>query len=133
MAYWINAITGSIYTGDCQLGDTAATAAQVTAWQAAQALIPPASVSRRQFFQAAAQQGLITQAEALALFATGTIPPEVATAIGMLPVAGQFAAQMLAVGALNYDRANPMLIALCTAIGQTSAQIDALFVLAGTL
>ena len=36
-------------------------------------------------------------------------------------------------GALNFDRANPTLIALCTAIGQTSAQIDALFVLAGSL
>jgi hypothetical protein len=36
-------------------------------------------------------------------------------------------------GALNFDRANPTLIALRTAIGQTSAQIDALFVLAGSL
>jgi uridine phosphorylase len=132
MTYWITA-NGSIYEGDCQLGDTVATDAQITAWQAAQALIPPPSVTRRQFFQAAAQQGLITQAEALALFTTGTIPSEIATAINALPTAQQFPAQMLLLGALNFERENATLIALCAAIGQTSAQIDALFVLSGEL
>ena len=133
MAYWINTATGEIYEGDCQVGDSAATPAQVTAWQAAQALIPPPSVTRRQFFQAAAQLNLITTVEALALFSTGTIPAEIATAMAALPMAQQFPAQIQLLGALNFYRADPTLIALCTAIGQTSAQIDALFVLAGSL
>ena len=133
MAYWINMATGEIYEGDCQPGDTSATPAQVAAWQAAQALIPPPSVTRRQFFQAAAQLNLLTPTEVLALFATGAVPAEIATVIAALPVAQQFPAQILLLGALNFDRANPTLIALCTAIGQTSAQIDALFVLAGSL
>jgi hypothetical protein len=132
MAYWIKS-TGAVYEGDCQLGDTAATPEQVAAWQAAQALIPPPSVTRRQFFQAAAQLGLITQGEALALFATGTVPTEIATIINALPTTQQFPVQILLLGALNFDRANSVLIALCTNFGQTSAQIDALFVLAGTL
>jgi hypothetical protein len=133
MAQWFNTATGSIYEGDCQPGDTAATPATIAAWQTAQALIPPPSVTRRQFFQAAAQQGLITQAEALALFATGAIPAEIATVIAALPTAQQFPAEMLLQGALNFDRGNSLLAGLCGALGQTSAQIDALFVLAGTL
>jgi hypothetical protein len=99
----------------------------------AQSLIPPPSVTRRQFFQAAAQLGLITQGEALALFSTGTVPTEIATIINALPTAQQFPVQILLLGALNFDRANSVLIALCTNFGQTSAQSDALFVLAGTL
>ena len=133
MAYWINTATGEIYEGDCQVGDSAATPAQVTAWQAAQALIPPPSVTRRQFFQAAAQLGLITQGEALALFSTGAIPAEIATAIAALPTAQQFPAQIQLLGALNFYRADPLLIDVCMVFGQTSAQIDALFVLANTL
>ena len=133
MAYWISAANGSLYEGDGQVNDTAATPAQITAWQAAQALILPPTVTRRQFFQAAAQLNLLTQAEVLALFATGAVPAEIATVIAALPTAQQFPAQILLLGALNFDRANPTLIALCTAIGQTSAQIDALFVLAGSL
>jgi hypothetical protein len=132
MVYWIKS-NGVVYEGDCQLGDTAATPEQVAAWQAAQALIPPPTVTRRQFFQAAAEFNLLTQAEVLALFATGAVPAEIATVIAALPTAQQFPAQILLLGALNFDRANPTLIALRTAIGQTSAQIDALFVLAGSL
>ena len=65
MVYWIKS-NGVVYEGDCQLGDTAATPEQVAAWQAAQALIPPPTVTRRQFFQAAAEFNLLTQAEVLA-------------------------------------------------------------------
>ena len=133
MTYWISTTNGSIYEGDCQPGDSAATPAQVTAWQAAQALIPPPSVTRRQFFQAAAQLNLITTVEALALFSTGTIPAEIATAMAALPMAQQFPAQIQLLGALNFYRADPLLIDVCTVFGQTSAQIDALFVLANTL
>lgn len=132
MVYWIKS-NGVVYEGDCQLGDSSASPEQVAAWQAAQALIPAPTVTRRQFFQAAAQLNLLTQAEVLALFATGAVPAEIATVIAALPTAQQFPAQILLLGALNFDRANPTLIALCTAIGQTSAQIDALFVLAGSL
>jgi len=93
----------------------------------------PAMVTRRQFFQAAAQEGIITPAGALALFATGTIPPSLAQAISELPTAQQFAAQIAILGDANFERGNPLIAALATAMGETSAQIDALFTLAATL
>ena len=47
ISYWISAIDGSIYQGDCRVGDSAATSAQVAAWQAANA--PPVIITFRQF------------------------------------------------------------------------------------
>jgi hypothetical protein len=93
----------------------------------------PASVTRRQFFQAAAQDSLITQAEALAVFATGAIPAALATAITALPAAQQFAAKLAILGGSSFERANPLVAALGAGMGQTPAQIDALFILAATL
>jgi hypothetical protein len=93
----------------------------------------PAQVSRRQFFQAAAQEGLITQAEALALLASGTMPPSLAAAVATLPTAEQFPAQMSILGAAAFARANTLIAALGTAMGKTSADIDALFTLAASL
>lgn len=93
----------------------------------------PQQVTRRQFFQAAAQDGLITQAEALALLSAGTMPASLATAIATLPAAEQFAAQMSILGDAVFSRANPLIAALGTAMGQTSADLDALFTLAASL
>jgi len=93
----------------------------------------PSTVTRRQFFQAAAQEGLITNAEALSILATGTMPASLATAIAMLPTASQFAAQMAILGDQNFTRSDALIVALGGAMGQTSAQIDALFVLAASL
>ncbi len=93
----------------------------------------PSVVSRRQFFQAAAQEGIITQAEALALLATGVIPAELQMAINALPAAEQFPAQLAIIGDPTFERANPLVAALSAAMNQTSAQIDAMFTLAATL
>jgi hypothetical protein len=95
--------------------------------------VVPASVTRRQFFQAAATSSLITQAEALALFATGVLPANLATAIAALPAPQQFAAKIAILGAGSFNRTDPLVEALGAAMGQTSAQIDALFTLAATL
>jgi hypothetical protein len=91
----------------------------------------PASVPRRKFFQAAAQAGLITDADALA--SGVTVPASLLTALATLPAAEQFAAQMAILYDADFSRANPMLIDLGTAMGQTTAQIDALFTLAASL
>lgn len=96
-------------------------------------IIIPQSVTRRQFYQAAAQLGLITQEEALAVLTTGVIPSSLASAIDALPAADRFAAQMGIVGATAYLRSDPLVALLGAAMGQSSAQIDALFTLAATL
>lgn len=96
-------------------------------------IVIPQSVSDRQFFQAAAITGLITQTDALAMMSTGTIPPTLLAAINMLPVDQQFAAKMKVIGAREFDRNDPFVNALSTAMGQTATQVDALFTLANSL
>lgn len=96
-------------------------------------VVVPQSVSRRQFYQAAAQEGLITQAEALAVLATGVIPPSLSAIIATLPASSQFAAQMAIVGAESYLRSDPLVASLGVAMNQTPAQLDALFTLAASL
>lgn len=93
----------------------------------------PTSVSRRQFFQAAAQSGLITNPDALAIFTTGAIPANLATALATMPAADQFAAEIAILGNATFERANPLVAELGAAMSQTSAQIDALFILAASL
>jgi hypothetical protein len=93
----------------------------------------PALVTRRQFFQAAVQQGLIAQSDALALFSTGVVPANLARVIATLPTADQFAAELAVLGDQNFSRADPMVAEIGAAMGQTPAQIDALFVLAASL
>ena len=90
------------------------------------------SVTRAQFFHAAAQGGIITNAEAIAVFA-GVVPASLSTAIATLSASQQFAAKIAILGNTTFERANPILIALGAAMGQTPAQIDALFTLAASL
>lgn len=97
------------------------------------AAVVPASVSRRQFFQAAAQESIITQVEAIAIFATGAIPANLAAALATMPAADQFATQIAILGNATFERANPLVTELGAAMGQTPAQIDALFTLAASL
>ena len=92
----------------------------------------PASVSRAQFFHAAAQAGIITNAEAIAVF-TGVVPASLSTAIATLSASQQFAANIAILGNTTFERANPLLITLGAAMGKTPAQIDALFTLAASL
>jgi hypothetical protein len=106
----------------------------LAAWEEPEAKAVPAVVSRRQLFQAAAQEAIITDAEALAFLASGTMPDNLSTAINALPPTQQFAAQMAILGDQNFYRADPLVVAAFgAAMGQTSVQIDALFILAGSL
>lgn len=93
----------------------------------------PLEVSDKQFFQAAAQLGVITQAEAIAFITVHTLPAALAAAIATLSPADQFAATMAICGARNFQRNDPILGKLSTAMGQTSDEVDALFTLAATL
>jgi hypothetical protein len=131
MEWWLSAQDGSLYIGDCRSGDRAASADEIAAWQAKSA-VPP-QVSDRQFFQGAAQAGLISQAEALAMMQTGAIPAALAAAVGTLPAEQQFAAKMAIIGNRVFARADALVASLGAAMGQTPAQIDALFTLAATL
>jgi hypothetical protein len=96
-------------------------------------IVVPSQVTRRQFFQAAAQEGLITQAEALALLATGAMPASLASAIAALPGAQQFTAQMAVLGDQTFERSSAIVVALATVMKKTSADLDALFTLAASL
>lgn len=91
---------------------------------------PPASISRRQFFQQAALGGFITQAEALDAVRSGTIPAPLQAAVNLLPAGERFAAEMLISGAQTFELAHP----LTTAIGaQLGVDVAAFFVAAAEL
>jgi hypothetical protein len=53
--------------------------------------------------------------------------------INAMPADQQFAAKMLVSGATVFERSHPMTVAIGTAYGWTSAQIDALFSAAAAL
>lgn len=122
------AASSSITAGQTYSDGTFGPSPQISA----EAATPP-SVTRRQFFQAAAQESIITEAEAEAVFDPGTIPAAVLTAISTIPADEQFAARMAIRGNATFERANPLLEAIGAAMGQAPAQIDALFVLAASL
>lgn len=96
-------------------------------------VIVPIKISRRQFFQAAAKAGIITQAEAIAMLASGTMPAALAAAIALLPENKQFDATMAIVGDPDFYRADSFVIDLGAAMGETPAQIDGVFILGATL
>jgi hypothetical protein len=91
----------------------------------------PDSVSDRQFFQALALAGLISQAEALAAVQTGALPAPIAAIVDGLP--DQFGARMLLSGATTFERAHPLTDALGGALGYSPAQTDELFRAAAAL
>lgn len=98
---------------------------------------PPASVpeviSDRQFFQALAVQGVITEAEALAAVKTGDIPTGMLPLVAALPEEGQFAAEMLLSGATEFKRSLPLTAAFGSAFGWTNQQIDSFWIAASAL
>ena len=114
---------------------------EIVAWVAAGNIITPyvapksfsPAVSVRQFYQAAAEMGLITKAEAKEFFVAKAIPSSLATAVAAMPEADRFVIEMSILGATSYLRTDPFVIALGALMGLTSAQIDALFTLAATL
>lgn len=93
----------------------------------------PLVISDRQFFQQLAVQGVITQDEAIAAVATGTLPSSMATLVNMLPPDQQFAANMLLKGATQFERSNPMVPVLGQAYGWNAAQLDQLWIAASLL
>lgn len=97
-------------------------------------VIVPGVISDRQFFQQAAVAGIITQAEAIAAVATGTIPSMLQTIIDGLPDADQkFAATMLLAGATQFERNHPLTVAVGAHLGLTTAQVDDFFIAAAQL
>lgn len=68
----------------------------------------PDEISDRQFFQQLAVEKRITEAEALAAVATGTIPAAMQALIAQLPADQQFAAKMLVSGATIFRRLHPV-------------------------
>ena len=113
--WWVSAVDGSLYMGDCRVGDIAATDAQVAAWQAKLASIVPESVSLWQAKAALQNSNLLTAAN---------------TAITSLnnPVLNQYWAS-----ADQLLRSSPTLASLAQILNLTSAQVDALFIQASQI
>jgi hypothetical protein len=88
---------------------------------------------RGQFFQAAAQNGLIGAPEALAPLSTGVIPASLASAIAALPSAAQFSARMAVLGDQTFERSSTIVAAPASAMNEAGSALDALFTLAATL
>jgi hypothetical protein len=87
----------------------------------------PESISDRQFFQQLAIMDIISQAEAIAAVATGTLPAIFVTAINALPENQQFSARMLVQGATTFNRNNQFVSYFAAFQGMTSAQVDDLW------
>ncbi len=92
----------------------------------------PSSISRRQFFQQAALNGIISQDEALAAVTTGALPASIAGFIGTLPSDQQFGAKML-FSVNDFARSSPMANAFGQTLDMTPEEIDAFFMAAWTL
>jgi hypothetical protein len=92
----------------------------------------PAAISDRQFFQQLAVEGIITEEQALASNAA-VIPAPLLAIIEQMPEDQQFAAKMVVSGATSFERQHPMTIAIGTAYGMSSEQIDEFFAAAAVL
>lgn len=97
-------------------------------------LDPPTQIiSDRQFFQALALQGAISQAEALDAVKTGTIPAAMQAYVNTLSGNDRFNAQMLLSGAVEFRRDHPLVAAYAAAMGWTGTATDDLWRFAATL
>lgn len=90
-------------------------------------------VSDRQFYQALAQNSLITEAEALAAVCTGEIPAALQALVDAMPEGERFGAKMLLSGAVEFHRDNPLVAQFTAANAMTAAQVDAIWSLAASL
>ena len=90
-------------------------------------------ISDRQFAQALADQGTITQAEALAFVKRGEVPNTLQTAIDGIPDAdARFAVEMQVSGATTFKLSHSTTAALASALGYTPTQMIALWKLAAS-
>lgn len=83
------------------------------------------TISKRQFATQAALSGMISEAEAEAFLVANMLPAIISTFISTLPAEQQFIARMKAVGALEYRRDDPMVLALAALKGLSATQMDA--------
>lgn len=97
------------------------------------ALYVPPGISDRQFFQALAMNGLISEVEALAAVKTGDMPAAINAFVASLPTEEQFAAKMLLSGATTFLRDHPLTNAFGALYGMTPEQIDDLWRQAASL
>ena len=94
--------------------------------------VPP-EISDRQFFQALAIAGIISEADALAAVMTGDLPAAFEAFVAALPAGEQFGARMALSGATIFRRDHPLTAAFGAASGKSPAEIDELFRLAASL
>lgn len=100
---------------------------------------PPAppkvvTISDRQFFQALAMFGTITQQEALDAVKVGAIPAALQVMVDAIQDADdRFAAEMLLSGATIFRRDHPLVSSIGAAQGMTEQQIDSFFASAAQL
>ncbi|CAO4137967.1 hypothetical protein [Methylorubrum extorquens] len=99
-------------------------------WQPA-----PDAISDRQFAQALALAGTITEAEALAWAARGELPEAMEEALGQIPEAdGQrFGARIMLAGATTFERTHPLTEQLGDLLGYDAAALEALWSRAAAL
>lgn len=90
----------------------------------AEVAIPSPPISDRQFFQQLAIDGFISEAEAIAAVAMGTLPSAIEAIVASLPTGDQFAARMLMTGATSFHRDHPLVIVFATAIGMDADGLD---------
>jgi hypothetical protein len=96
-------------------------------------MVPPV-ISDRQFFHALAKMNVISEQEALAAVATGTIPQAMSDIVEAMPVDSErFDAKMFLSGAVEFRRDHALVAVFGAAMGWTDAQIDDLFIFAGAL
>ncbi|MGW5837761.1 hypothetical protein ACWFZ6_06965 [Methylorubrum extorquens] len=125
---------GVTYGEDLAPADRVRVEAVLAAHKATRAL-PPEVISGRQFAQALALAGTITEAEALAWAARGELPDAMETALDQVPDAGnqRFGARMMLAGATTFERHHPLTEQLGTVLGYDAAALDALWTRAASL
>lgn len=94
---------------------------------------PVSDISDRQFFQALAIRGEITEAEALDAVGPGIIPPAMDALIDQLPQDQRFAARMLIRGATRYERQHPIADLIRGLYGWSNEDADEFWRFAATL
>ena len=88
----------------------------------------PKEISRRQFYQEAADVNLITQQEALDAMKTGTLPPSLQLYVDALPTADQqFVANMILSGSDAIYRDSSLVIDIGVTFGLTTEQLNDFF------
>ncbi len=90
-------------------------------------------ISDRQFAQALADAGTITQDEALAWAARGDLPATMDGAVNALPDEHRFAARMLLAAATSYERSHPLVGVLAGLLGYDEVALDELWRTAAAL